>query len=202
MDSGGEAASIERVLHVRGRVANHEFLRVHGDYQGTALAPLVIRQSFLFFDRIGIETAIVHAGLETGVYYWARCGFDFLKEEEREHVRAWFSVMLDALGLDFDDNLQTAYQLVNVGKETDERVSMEMLAKVFPGGAENVEVREHFESAAVGNGMAYGQEMDLGKALFLSYPRAWWGYMDLNLKAGQRVLFEVYAQSRLQQAAC
>jgi hypothetical protein len=129
--------------------------------------------------------------------------FDFVKEEERQHVRAWFSLMLDALGLgiDLEDNLQAAYQLVNIGKDTNQRASMKMLAGVFPGGDNSAEVREHFEGAAMGNGLAYDQEMDLGKALFLSYPRTWWGSMDLNLKAGQRVLFEVYAQSRLQTAA-
>jgi hypothetical protein len=78
---------------------------------------------------------------------------------------------------------------------------MEALVNAFPDGDENSEVREHFERAAKGNGMTYDEEMDLGKALFLSYPRMWWGYMDLNLTAGQRVLFEVYAQSRLQRMA-
>jgi hypothetical protein len=193
------AASLDRTLFVGDRKVWHNYFRTHGEFRGTGLAPLVLRQSFAFFDRLGIRRAVVHAGLETGVYYWARCGFDFLVEDERQDVRNWFTGVLRALGHPMDiSHLHTAYELATVGKVTDEKTSMKVIAEQLRRGAVSPSVRRLFQEAARANNIRYDQDIDLGRAIFLAYPKLWWGYLDLLFTAGaQRAIFEAHAQSRI-----
>lgn len=197
--SGGvKAAEFQRELWVGNRIAYHAYLRTADGFRGTALAPVVLRQSFLYFDRIGIDRALVHAGLETGVYYWARCGFDFVDPTEAQAVHDWFEGCLLALGRNIDISaVRRAYDLALVGKAADENVSFSELANALGRGAPGANIVNHFQERARLNGIAYDEQIELGKAIFITYPDMWWGVLDLDLGGDQRTLFEVYAQSRI-----
>lgn len=199
--SGQRAAHFQRVLAVGRRTAYHEYFRTHGDFKGTALAPVVLRQSFMYFDRVGIDRAVVHAGLETGVYYWASAGFDFQHDHERQAVKAHFQTMLAVLGRNIDiTNLNAAYQLANVGRVTDEKTSFKEMAEALGRLTGTTPVQAFTEQAAKNN-LAYDQQLPLGKAIFLIYPRLWWGELNLDPGAGQRTLFETWASTRIRLTA-
>jgi hypothetical protein len=201
--SGGEhAATFQRVLGVGERFAQHEYFRTHGAFRGTALAPVVLRQSFMYFDRVGIDRARVHAGLETGVYYWASAGFDFLNDSERQAVKTHFQTMLTVLGRQTDlSNLDAAYQLANVGRATDEMTSFREMAEALAAATGLPARVQAFAEQAAKNNLAYEEDVPLGKAIFLVYPNLWWGELNLDPHAGQRTLFETWATTRIRLTA-
>lgn len=197
-NGGQKVATLRRHLNVQERFAYHEFLRAEPEFRGTALAPLVLRQSFLYFDRIGIERAVVEAGLETGTYYWARCGFDFLRPAERAEVIHWVAFILATLRRDIDiTGLTAAYQLATIGKASDEHVSFAEIARALQPAGVEPDLQRGLTDIAIANGFAYETPIDLGKAILLAYPKTWWGYLDLDITSGQRTIFETYMQSRI-----
>jgi hypothetical protein len=200
-DHGERAASIQRVLAVGRRIAWHEYLRTHGEFKGTALAPVVLRQSFMYFDRVGIDRARVHAALETGVYYWASCGFDFRYDHEREAVRRHFRALLQALGRSIDvSGLTAAYQFANIGRDTDEMTSFKEMAEAVAAMTGAPVPDQAFADRAVENNLVYDEPVPLAKGIFLLFSD-WHGELNLDPKGGQRTLFETWALSKIRQTA-
>jgi hypothetical protein len=198
----GKAADLQRTIWPWAGIASHDYLRATDDYRGSGLALVVLTQSFQFFDRLGLKSVVVQAGLETGTYYWARYGFDFIEDSEREEVRSWAKAVLDALAEAIDiDNLASAYQFATIGKKEDKRASFEDIAERLGPDDERATVRGFFRQVASRNNLGYDEQIDLGKAIMLSYPLTWSGYMDLDINASQRQLFELHARTRIRKLA-
>lgn len=197
---GDLACTIVRTVVPEARGAIHNYLKAEDQFRGEALAPTILRQSFLYFDRIGVEQVLVHAGLETGKYYWARCGFDFMYPGERDQVRQWFEFLLPRLGHANIDLTQVtaAYHLAVVGKQADLTTTMDAIFNAARPLFLDAQVAlASYRQVWDDNGLDYGADVPLGKALFLTYPAMWWGRMDLAMTSPQRTVFEEYAQSRI-----
>ena len=113
--------AIERTyLLGEGRVL-HQRMEIDAQFRGQAIAPRIMLASFERYDRLGIETVIVHAALETGRYYWSgKVGFDFLREADQRYVERWATFVLGALNLPIDlDGISQPQQWALLGTTID-----------------------------------------------------------------------------------
>lgn len=204
--NGVELGEMHRIIHVEGRFASHEFLRIEENYKNYCLAPVMLLGSLGLYEELELEYIILQAGLETGRRYWASCGFDFVDDGVRQAVVAWCRILSAELGHpNVTDGLDRAYSLVAAGSpEGDDSAGIEV-SLVELGAA--IGRREH-EIAAVGfdlenaklegwdpadiarrNRLAPDEQIPLGKALFLLLPCDWNGYLPIAGSNPQKTLF-------------
>lgn len=62
---------------------NHDYFRIDRGFQTRGGALNVFRNSLEFYDEVGADRIKVHAALDGGHHVWARFGFDFAKQGER-----------------------------------------------------------------------------------------------------------------------
>lgn len=187
-----KAATIARTMYVGARVVKHDYFAIEPQFRNRALAPLILKSSFDYYVSIGIEFVGVHAALETGRYYWARCGFDFIPGE-RAKVDAWFQEVLQGLGIAFDTSIfshANDYTTLS-GLVSPSEVSLEQIA------ACTTKSRDEVVEAAKKNGLKMDQEIDLARAIMLTGPD-WLGVMWLDPAGHDRRVFENYFQLRVQ----
>lgn len=199
--------AIERTyLLGEGRVL-HQRMEIDEQFRGRAIAPRIMLASFERYDRLGIETVIVHAALETGRYYWSgKVGFDFLRQADQRYVERWATFVLGALNLPIDlDGISQPQQWALLGTTVDPpptagfsdlagKVSKVSTSLLDPGGggivgsverAEveseegMVDVAKHLRNVADANHISWDDPIPLGKLIMLSGPD-WWGRFDLT----------------------
>lgn len=208
-DGHAHAGRLKRTLLVRQRIAVHDLLVVEPDYRAAGLAPLLLRQSFLFYDRVGIERVFLLAALETGRWYWAWMGFDFVDPADAQSMRAWFQVAIEALGLDTRldvSQLSRAYEFATQGTQLtpEATVSLADLGDAMMNREPQLRRLlgpQHFEEAAKHNGLDRNQDIPLARAVMLAFPSNWLAVMDLDMRRPQRTLFETKAQNKLRRVA-
>src|SRR4051794_5413026 len=165
-------------------------------------------QSFALYDRLGLARVLVHAGLQTGRYYWAgRVGFDFADEIQRRHVERWAVYVLGAMRLEHDlTGVEEPQQWALLGTEVDPEVTTTFAALdaalparlpyalLDPNGTHVIGYRPaaevsagsgfvdraaHLDSIRTGNGIDPHEPVGLGKIIMLTGPD-WYGTLDLT----------------------
>lgn len=180
-------ALVSRRLFLRRRFVYHEYFEVFEPYRDHGVAVAVLQHSFRVFDELGMRYVVVQAALETGRWYWARCGFTFLRPADRTGVEQWTQQVLERLDISIDTSHMTEpVQFLELGAS--EVVTIAELAEVFP------DQEERFRKAAQANRLGVDEQVPLGKAILICGP-AWWGRLDLH--GPSRAAFDVYARNRL-----
>jgi len=178
---------IQRRLMVGNGYAIHERLYLLAEARGRGINVVSLQGAFDLYDQIGIDRVILAAALDTGRWHWARVGFEFLLESDREAVRRWVSGALKALqigDLRVDRYTSTA-QFARMGGSR--KISLGALAEALP------RERRRIEKIALGNNLDLGESIDLGRALMLTGP-PWWGVLELN--GPGRQAFKAYADRK------
>jgi GNAT superfamily N-acetyltransferase len=189
---GEYAASFKRRLQFAPGWAVHEQLVIAPEHRGKGIAPRFLLSSFALYDKLELEEAHVVAGLETGRWYWAHMGFDFMKPGERDLAHGWANEVCSALGVDCSLGPDSsAGQIARLDCERE--VSLEILAQAMPNQRKRLE-----EEVAETNGMAMGRPISLGRAIMLTGPE-WRGF--LQLQGPHRLAFEEAAAERMRKAS-
>jgi GNAT superfamily N-acetyltransferase len=185
---GGYVGAFQRRLQLEPAWAVHELLVIDPAYRGRGIGPRLLLSSFALYDELEIEEVHLVAGLETGRWYWAHMGFDFLKGGDREMVQAWAREVCEALdvkpqSLGADSS---AGQIARLRSDRD--VTLEELAAAMPDQRPRLET-----DVAEKNGFAMDRPIPLGQAIMLTGPQ-WRAY--LQLQGPQRLAFEEAALER------
>jgi GNAT superfamily N-acetyltransferase len=190
--TGDFAGSFKRRLQFAPGWAVHEQLVIAPEYRGRGIAPRFLLNSFDLYDQLELDEVHAVAGLETGRWYWAYMGFDFLRPAERALVQGWANEVCTALGLGVPTlgRHSSAGQIARL--EGGPEISLEALARAMPNQ------RERLEVIAAKNGMSMQRPISLGRAIMLTGPQ-WRGF--LQLKGPQRLAFEEAAAERAERAA-
>jgi len=191
--AGEFIGSFKRRLQLEPNWAVHEQLVIVPEYRGKGIAPRLLLSSFELYDALGLEEVHVVAGLETGRWYWAHMGFEFLKMEDRDMVRAWASEVCSALEVTVPElgERSSAGQIARLTCKRE--VTLEALAEAMPSQRERLE-----DEVAEKNGMDMRRPITLGRAIMLTGPQ-WRGF--LQLQGPHRLAFEEAAQERVSRAA-
>jgi GNAT superfamily N-acetyltransferase len=191
---GQNAALIKRTLAVGDRWVEHDYFAVEPRFRNRGLAAGLLKTSFDYYDRIGIRVVIVHAALETGRHYWARVGFDFLRDEDRKRVDDWFQKVLTSFGLTYDTStLGHANDYTTVsGLLPRQTASLSEICNAV-GGLN----RKKVEKIAEKNSVGMDEQLDLARAIMLTGPD-WWGKLTLDPTSHDRRVFENFFQIRTQ----
>ena len=64
--------------------AYHEILRIKPEYQGKGIAADFVMGAEAKYEALGLDAIHLHAGLDDGVYTWARAGFNFPNNKDRK----------------------------------------------------------------------------------------------------------------------
>jgi GNAT superfamily N-acetyltransferase len=185
---GSYVGTFQRRLQIDPGWAVHELLVLDPLYRGRGIAADLLRSSFSLYDNLELEQVHLVAGLETGRWYWAHMGFDFLRTEERELARAWANEVCEALQVESEGlgAESSAGQLARLRGERD--VTLEDLATAMPQQRTRIEM-----DVATKNDLAMDRPMVLGKAIMLTGPQ-WRAY--LQLRGPQRLAFEEVRRER------
>lgn len=218
--------TIERTfLFQEGKVL-HARLAVNEEYRGLAIAPRIMLASFERYDRLGIKTVLVHAGLGTGRYYWSgKVGFNFLRQADQRYVERWATFVLGALNSPVDlDGVSQPQQWALLGTTVDpaptasfkdlaDRVSKVSTSLLDPssagvvGSVESgevecepgmVDIELHLRKVANANGISWSDQIPLGKLIMLSGPD-WWGAFDLTDPVSRKA-YEINAAQAISKA--
>jgi hypothetical protein len=195
---------LTRTIGLDERMATHDLLSLQQPYRDNALAPVLIQQSFSFYDEIGVFAAIVHASLLTGRWYWARLGFEFFPSY-RKAVARWGRAVNVALGTPLDVSAFSEARQWALAGATPPVVetSFEEITRAMPRAK-----WAHFGGQSFGsylgvvadaNRLRFDQRISLGRAIMLSGPD-WWGFFPLQDVARRRQL-ELYLHARLRKVA-
>lgn len=199
MFEGNDGGPLVRTLRVGQRWAYHDYLKLDERFRSAGTAPGILHQSFAYFDEIGLEYVAVTAALETGPWYWARCGFNFLATS-RGPVEQWARIVLAALGSAYDvTRFAHANQFALMGASPDDDVSFAdihaaLVARLGLSSADADELYRAFDEKARGNGSTMSESMTLGRAVMLTGP-PWEGLLRLNGR--DRRIFADYARYRI-----
>jgi hypothetical protein len=220
-------AIVERLLDLEGGIADHMYLAVESGFRNGGVAPRLMLQAFELYDRLGIRHVRVHAGLQSGRYYWAaRVGYEFADETQRRHVERWAAFVLGAVGAEHDlGGVEDPQQWALLGTEVEPEltISLDDLAEALPNtlpevlldpngtgvvgfvdaaavaaGGGMVDATAHLANVRDGNGLTGESGIPLGKAIMLTGPD-WYGVFDLSdpVRRGE---FEHEARARLLRA--
>jgi hypothetical protein len=100
---GGNAeAKCQRTItkHPDGRIEVHnDWFAFDPEFQGKGASKDVARNLTALWDRMGVTEITVLAALENGAYVWARTGFDFPDDYEREKALDKYRGALEKRGL-------------------------------------------------------------------------------------------------------
>ena len=196
---------LARTIGLDEGVATHDFLSLQQPYRDIALTPVLIWQSFGFYDTIGLFAAIVHAALQTGRWYWARLGFEFILPRYRNAVARWGRAVNAALGAPIDVSTFTEARQWALAGATPPvaETTFEEIARAMPrarwGHFGDQSLGSYLGVVAEANGLRFDQRIPLGRAIMLSGPD-WWGFFPLADAARRRQL-ELYVTSRLRKVA-
>ncbi len=142
------------------------------------LGPLTVAAIAKMADCLSMASIELEAG-QTGRYAWARCGFRFLDETEREKVLHCASLFAERLGVDVDlDVITEPWQLAELPGEV-------MRSQVAGAGG---------PAAPDGGG---DQTWNLGRALLLGPPQEanpWFGALNPQEGNPERVRLDNYAR--------
>ena len=185
---GSYVGTFQRRLQLDPSWAVHELLVLDPLYRGRGIAAELLRSSFSLYDDLELEQVHLVAGLETGRWYWAHMGFEFLRTEERELAHAWANEVCEALqvkpeGLGTESS---AGQLARLRGECD--ITLEDLATAMPPQRTRIEI-----DVASKNDLSMDRPLVLGKAIMLTGPQ-WRAY--LQLQGPQRLAFEEARRER------
>lgn len=194
-----------RTISLDTRVAEHDLLALQQPYRDNALTPILIWQSFNFYDRVGLFAALVHAALQTGRWYWARLGFEFALPRFRSSVVRWGRAVNAALGSPVDVSTFTEARQWALAGSTPPlaETTFEEIARAMPRAR-----WAHFRGQSFGsylgivadaNRVRFDQPIPLGRAIMLSGPD-WLGFFPLQ-DAARRQQLELYMLSRLRRMA-
>lgn len=194
-----------RTINLDGRIAEHDLLVLQQPYRDNALTPVLIWQSFNVYDRIGLVAVLVNAGLQTGRWYWARLGFEFVLPRFRNRIGRWGRAVSAALGSPVDVSAFTeARQWALVGSTPPViETTFEEIARAMPRAR-----WAHFHGQSFGsylgivadaNRLRFDQPIPLGRAIMLSGPD-WLGFFPLR-DGARRQQLEQYMLSRLRRLA-
>jgi hypothetical protein len=217
-------AQVERMLDFGAGTAEHVYLSVLPPYRGTMITPRLMLKSLELYDALGLARIGVHAGLESGRYYWAgHVGYDFADETQRRYVERWATFVLGALRAEHDlDGVEEPQQWALLGTEVEPPTEITFaeleaalpprvpLALLDPNGTGvvgyepaarvladvgMVETAKHLRLIREGNALSAGDPVVLGKATMLTGPD-WYGVFDLSDPV-RRGSYEREARGRL-----
>lgn len=191
-EDGRFVGSFKRRLQFDPNWALHEQLVILPEFRGRGIAPRFLTRSFDLYDALGLEEVHVVAALETGRWYWAHMGFDFLLEEHRVMVRAWGEEVCHQLGIDGSEigELSSAGQIARL--DCDREICLDTLAEAMPNQRQRLEAE-----VAEKNGFEMDKPISLGRAIMLSGPE-WRGF--LQLEGPHRLAFDEAAKERAARA--
>jgi GNAT superfamily N-acetyltransferase len=171
----------------RGLVVHH-LLAVERPYRAAGVGPALLTQGLELYDRLGMQMIVLRAGLESGKWHWARCGFDFVPGGGGEDMVDFYETAVSLLGLPIDTSgFRTASEYALASPEV--TITMSRMASLLGSRATPL-VRE----IAHNNDIDYRAPVAAAKALMLCGP-PWDGF--LRLRGPQRAAFDAYLQSRL-----
>ena len=83
--NGDSIGEFERIIHSDGEVHN-EYLKLDRIEQGSGFGAKLYENSELTYLEAGIENVTIYANIDVGGYAWARMGFDFVNDANREDI--------------------------------------------------------------------------------------------------------------------
>lgn len=196
---------IVRTIALDTRLAEHNLLRLQQPYRDNALTPVLIWQSFNFYDQIGLLFVLVHAGLQTGRWYWARLGFESAGPTFRSRIQRWGRAVNAALGSPVDvSSFAEARQWALAGATPPiVDTTFEEIARAMPRARWAHFAGQSFGSylgiVADANRLRFDEPIPLGRAIMLSGPD-WRGFFPLQDPARRQQL-ELYMLNRLRRLA-
>jgi hypothetical protein len=169
----------------------HHLLDVEPPFRRAGVAPGLLLQGLDLYDRLGLDAVFLHAALDTGRWHWARCGFDFLEDEDREPVVGFYNAVVALTGLPLDTSEFTHASQYALAGSSDEtlRLSFARIASLL-----GVEGGRALRERAHANGIDFQAEIPVGQAIMLSGP-AWRGV--LLLRGPSRAVFEARQRDAL-----
>jgi len=184
---GSPIGIIQRRLALGRKIAVHELLYLVPSARGMGLTVALLLGSFSFYDELGLGEVQLEAAMETGRWYWARVGFEFIRDEDARLVREWAVEVVDATairGLRVD-RYTAAGQFARMGGRR--KIALGRIAKAIPAR------KREIEDLAAANGLDLNDRIALGRAVMITGP-AWFGRLDLN--GPERAAFNAYAAAR------
>jgi hypothetical protein len=179
---------IQRRLALGRRIAFHELLFLGASVRGQGVSVALLLASFALYDKLEFREVQLQAAMETGRWYWARVGFEFIRDEDARLVRDWASEVLAATeihGLRID-RYTAAGQFARMGGRR--KLSLARIAAAMPSKAARI------EKIAAANNLPMDQRIELGRAVMITGP-AWFGRLDLN--GPERAAFNAYAAAKM-----
>jgi hypothetical protein len=186
---GLDLGLIQRRLMLRDQYAIHEVFILKEFARGRGVSSVSLKRCFTFYDGLGFSDVILEADM-TGKWHWARVGFDFVLDKDRENVRNWTIRSLNALKIEGlrVEGYTSAAQFARMGGTR--KLSLGGVARALPAAE-----RGRVARIASENGLALDEEIELARALMLCGPR-WFG--RLELQGPGRVAFDTYARAKIQ----
>lgn len=191
-------------------IVHHSLLKVFPEFRSKGIAPALLEKSVLFYDDpLKASSIRLHTGEDSGRWYWPRCGFDFVYDDDLQSVRAWFNECSLALGLDSDfSGLDHAFEFAQVGAFSERHLSYsfdEIRRRRQTRRAEfrDIQPTVHDSLLRLGiiaeeNGFKLTDELPLGKNLLLYRSSANWPlYLPLADNSPGRQVFNIWLASRL-----
>ena len=83
--NGDSIGEFERIIHSDGEVHN-EYFKLDRIEQGSGFGAKLYENSELTYLEAGIENVTIYANIDVGGYAWARMGFDFVNDANREDI--------------------------------------------------------------------------------------------------------------------
>lgn len=178
---------IQRRLALERGIAVHELLYLAPPVRGMGLCVALLLASFNFYDELELREVQLEAAMETGRWYWAKVGFEFIRDEDARLVRDWAIKVVKATGVRGlrVDRYTAAGQFARMGGRR--KMSLGQIAKAIPSKSEQI------EKLAIANDLELDQRIDLGRAVMISGP-AWFGRLDLT--GPERAAFNAYAAGK------
>lgn len=185
---GQPVGIIQRRLMLERRIALHELLFLGPLVRGQGLSVALLMASFALYDKLEFREVQLQAAMETGRWYWARVGFEFIRDEDARVVRDWAETVIEAAGIRGlrPDRYKAAGQFARMGGRR--RLSLGRIAAAMPERAERI------EKIAAANDLPLDRRIELGRAVMITGP-AWFGRLDL--RGPERAAFNAYAAGKI-----
>jgi hypothetical protein len=144
--------------------------------------------SFALYDKLGFREVQLQAAMETGRWYWARVGFEFIRDEDARLVREWAAKVVEATGIRGlrIDRYTAAAQFARMGGRR--KLSLARIADAMPSRAGAI------RKIAAANDLPMDRGIELGRAVMITGP-AWFGRLDLD--GPERAAFNAFAAAKM-----
>jgi hypothetical protein len=185
---GQPVGIIQRRLMLERRIALHELLFLGPLVRGQGLSVALLMASFALYDKLGFREVQLQAAIETGRWYWARVGFEFIRDEDARVVRDWACAVIDATGVRAlrPDRYKAAGQIARMGGRR--RLSLGRIAEMMPARSERI------AKIAAASDLPLDRRIELGRAVMITGP-PWFGRLDL--RGPERAAFNAYAAAKI-----